>query len=135
MSTENATETQNGDASAAEKNVVALAVKGDEGQSVTVYQSKLPNNRPVATGTLEVKEGAILNRPVSISKLDVKEVLPGGRPIVASGLEVSSSITVAGNRPIMASTLQVSELGFLPGGRPIASNQIDDPKTLMGYLD
>ncbi|WLT38512.1 hypothetical protein NON20_01110 [Synechocystis sp. B12] len=48
-------------------------------------------------------------------------------------MEVSSTMTVSGNRPIALSHLHISEI--TAGNRPVASNEIDDPNTLMGYLD
>jgi hypothetical protein len=44
-------------------------------------------------------------------------------------------LAVSGHRPIAASHLQISETYAVMGNRPVASNEIDDPTTLMGFLD
>ncbi len=78
------------------------------------------------------------NRPVTVSNLKIAETysaVGGTRPIFANEMKVAGSITASGIRPISASTLQISETYVVMGNRPVASNQIDDPATLMGYLD
>ncbi|MGL5876192.1 MAG: hypothetical protein ACRC2V_00155 [Xenococcaceae cyanobacterium] len=77
------------------------------------------------------------NRPVEPSHLQIVNTyrsVGGDRPVTTSGINVSSTLTVSGNRPIAVSTLQVSE-SYIMGNRPIASNEIDDPTTLMGFID
>jgi hypothetical protein len=85
---------------------------------------------------LPTPEGLPSNRPIEASKLHIVSTygaLGGTRPIGASLMEVSGSLTISGNRPIALSHLKISEL--YSGNRPVASNEIDDPSTLMGYLD
>ena len=56
------------------------------------------------------------------------------RPIVASGLQLLED-HFYGNRPVQARRLPLQEDSPLPNARPIASNEIDDPRELMGFLD
>jgi hypothetical protein len=44
-------------------------------------------------------------------------------------------MTISGNRPIAVSHLAISEMYSVMGNRPVASNEIDDPTALMGFLD
>ncbi len=78
------------------------------------------------------------NRPIESSHLNIVSTyhaVGGDRPVVASGLDIKEMISVSGNRPIVASHLQISETYKVMGNRPVASNAIDDPQTLMGFLD
>lgn len=92
--------------------------------------------RPIGTSNMAVF-GTILNdRPIMATNLRVVEyAIPGHRPIFASDVVVRDDLTLPGGRPIVASDPHLLEASLLPGGRPIASNEIDDPMTLMGYLD
>ena len=79
------------------------------------------------------------NRPIEHSDLEVTGTLMGNRPIVKADSAMSVSLIqseeVTGamaNRPVAATHLQITAMVM---NRPIASNQIDDPNTLMGYLD
>ncbi|TVQ45719.1 MAG: hypothetical protein EA365_07225 [Gloeocapsa sp. DLM2.Bin57] len=94
------------------KTGLQLKFKGD---------SSLPNNRPIESSHLE-----IVKTFSSVGSL---------RPITKSDLKSTSHIVFSGNRPIASRTLQISETFSVMGNRPVASNQIDDPKVLMGYLD
>ncbi|KAM3096596.1 hypothetical protein ACKFKG_10090 [Phormidesmis sp. 146-35] len=110
-------------------------------------------NRPIMPDDMEVV-GTIQSaglRPIAASHLAVYGTLMGGRPIEANALKVADMVgnspifyndveMIEGEngifgRPIMVSdpALMNSEAGY--GGRPIASNQIDDPRALMGYID
>lgn len=110
-------------------------------------------NRPIMPDDMEVV-GTIQSagiRPIAASHLAVYGTLMGGRPIEANALKVADMVgsspifyndvqMIEGNngifgRPVMVSdpALMNSEAGF--GGRPIASNQIDDPRALMGFID
>ncbi|QUS60100.1 hypothetical protein [Synechocystis sp. PCC 7338] len=85
---------------------------------------------------LPTPKGMPTNRPIEASKLHVVSTygsMGATRPVGASTMEVSSTMTVSGNRPIALSHLRISEI--TAGNRPVASNEIDDPNTLMGYLD
>ena len=78
------------------------------------------------------------NRPVTVSKLAIAETfgaVGGERPIFASSLQVRGTIDSSGLRPISAGNLAISEVYTSMGNRPVASNDIDDPDALMGYLD
>lgn len=107
------TETLEQNAEQQEKEVVALklADKADI----------LPGNRPVEAQHLQIVStyGSLSSR----------------RPVMKSGLDIKNTITISGNRPIVASHLKISEDYNVMGNRPVASNQIDDPVSLMGYLD
>lgn len=92
------------------------------------------------TGSLVYKPKTLLpgGRPVEESHLQVVSTytsVGGSRPVVATGMKISSTLTVSGNRPISAGLLKVSETFSVMGNRPVASNEIDDPAALMGYLD
>jgi hypothetical protein len=110
-------------------------------------------NRPIMPDDMEVV-GTIQSagiRPIAASHLAVYGTLMGGRPIESNALKVADMVgsspifyndvqMIEGNngifgRPVMVSdpALMNSEAGF--GGRPIASNQIDDPRALMGFID
>lgn len=85
---------------------------------------------------LPTPKGMPTNRPIEASKIHVVSTygsMGATRPVGASTMEVSSTMTVSGNRPIALSHLHISEI--TAGNRPVASNDIDDPNTLMGYLD
>ncbi|MGV0024040.1 hypothetical protein [Phormidesmis priestleyi] len=110
-------------------------------------------NRPIMPDDLEVV-GTIQSsgiRPIAASHLAIYGTLMGGRPIEANALRVADMVgdspifyndveMIEGDngifgRPIMVSdpALMNAEEGF--GSRPIASNQIDDPRALMGFID
>ncbi|AIE73472.1 MULTISPECIES: hypothetical protein [unclassified Synechocystis] len=85
---------------------------------------------------LPTPKGMPTNRPIEASKIHVVSTygsMGATRPVGASTMEVSSTMTISGNRPIALSHLHISEI--TAGNRPVASNEIDDPNTLMGYLD
>lgn len=86
---------------------------------------------------LPTPKGMPSNRPIEASKIHVVSTygsMGATRPVGASLMEVSSTMTISGNRPIALSHLHISEISR--GNRPVASNEeIDDPNTLMGYLD
>ena len=81
----------------------------------------LPGNRPVEPNHLQ-----IVHTYSSVGSL---------RPVTKSDLDIKNTITLSGDRPIMASHLNISEEFKIMGNRPVASNQIDDPLLLMGFLD
>ncbi|MGK7931464.1 MAG: hypothetical protein AB4041_08520 [Microcystaceae cyanobacterium] len=95
----------------------------------------------MALSVKEEKPGPIAlpgNRPIEASHLDVVNTyhsVDGDRPVVASGLDVKGTLTISGSRPIVSSHLQISETYTVMGDRPVAPNDIDDPATLMGFLD
>jgi hypothetical protein len=79
------------------------------------------------------------NRPIEHSDLEVTGTLMGNRPIVKADSALSVTLIqpeetsgVMANRPISATHLQITGMMM---NRPIASNQIDDPNTLMGFID
>lgn len=87
--------------------------------------------RPVASSTLQVYGTIANNRPVLASPLRVVSYA-GNRPIFASEIVVLNEVA---GRPVSASNPALLQASGLPGGRPIASNEIDDPEGLLGYLD
>lgn len=92
--------------------------------------------RPIAASHLHLAGSFLNGRPIESSALKVQATLPGDRPIFMSDFkEVEGGALLPGHRPIMASDPKLLHGSALPGGRPIASNEIDDPIALMGYLD
>ncbi|NJO41527.1 MAG: hypothetical protein HC769_03405 [Cyanobacteria bacterium CRU_2_1] len=91
--------------------------------------------RPIVSDTIEIFGTILNNRPIVASHLRVLEMLPGNRPVFASEMIVRDDLTLPGGRPIVASDPKLLQASLLPGGRPIASNEIDDPVALMGFLD
>ncbi|MEA5418700.1 hypothetical protein VB712_05635 [Spirulina sp. CCNP1310] len=91
--------------------------------SIQVYQS----------GGMPLPQG----RPIEISHLNIVGTYNsmGIRPVTSGTFEISSSMVVSGNRPIAKSSLVISKDIVLMGNRPVASNEIEDIKTLIGYLD
>lgn len=78
------------------------------------------------------------NRPVEPSHLEISSTyttVGSLRPITKSGLDIKGMLTLSGRRPIVASHLQISQEFTVMGNRPVASNHIDNPLLLMGYLD
>ena len=110
-----------------EENVEEQAVesndnKGREALALSVKQSTLlPSNRPVEPSHLEI--------------VSTYSSVGAARPVVKSGMKISNTLAVSGSRPIAVSTLKVSETYTVMGNRPVAPNDIDDPTTLMGYID
>ena len=90
--------------------------------------------RPIGASNLSVFSTILNDRPIVATNLRVVEYV-GSRPIFASDVIVRDDLTLPGGRPIVASDPHLLEASLLPGGRPIASNEIDDPIALMGYLD
>jgi hypothetical protein len=88
--------------------------------SIQARNTLLPQNRPIEPSHLEV--------------VSTYSSVGSNRPITKGTVNFNSSLAISGNRPIAVSTLKVSDTHVL-GNRPIASNEIDDPTTLMGYLD
>lgn len=124
--------------SEAVKNPSALAKKDKNREKIALYQGEpLPGNRPIGAANFEISQMISIagNRPIGASNIQVLETrgIMGNRPIVSSQLKIHDMMSFSGNRPITVSNLNIYD--FLMGGRPIASNDIDDPETLMGYLD
>jgi hypothetical protein len=117
MSTEtleaNHTQTQENTSEQQGKEIVALKLANQSGL--------LPGNRPVEARHLQV-----VGTYGSISSV---------RPVMKSGLDIKNTLTISGKRPIVASHLKISQEYKVMGNRPVASNQIDEPLMLMGYLD
>jgi hypothetical protein len=59
----------------------------------------------------------------------------GIRPTAANTFHTVGSVNISGTRPIGSSDLVISETYSVMGNRPVASNTIDDPESLMGFLD
>jgi hypothetical protein len=100
----------------------SLALSAKRSNSTLVYpEHTLPGNRPVEASHLKI----------------VRSYRSGGtdRPVIAGDFKIDHSITVSGKRPIAVSTLKVSETYSVMGSRPVASNEIDNPPGLMGFID
>lgn len=102
---------------------------------------KTVGDRPVSGGKLQLA-GTFRtmggDRPILAGKLDIVETfrtMGGDRPIFATQLPTVGNFYSSGSRPIGASTLKIDETYSNFGNRPVASNQIDDPTLLMGYID
>lgn len=82
--------------------------------------------------------GSVGRRPIEPSQLTVASTfrsVGSDRPIFASQLQTVGDFYSSGVRPIGASAIQVSQTYSVMGNRPVASNEIDDPATLMGFID
>ncbi|MGL5083318.1 MAG: hypothetical protein ACRC8A_17700 [Microcoleaceae cyanobacterium] len=123
----------------------------DNGQGAEILK---PVNLEVAPGSaraekvaqsastqIQVRTAMIMpNRPIGESHLEIVGTLMGGHRPIMRASSVSSVVLVdsedsvgsMANRPIAAIDLHVT--GMLMN-RPVASNEIDDPFLLMGYLD
>jgi len=101
--------------------VTALSVAKSGGLHLMKSPNGLPGNRPIEASHLHI--------------IGTYSAVGGSRPITTNGIEVSSTMTISGNRPIAVSHLAISELYSVMGNRPVASNAIDDPTALMGFLD
>lgn len=115
------------------------AEKAPSSRSARTTKSKT-DNETMALSVKNQSQAIALpgNRPIEASHLKVVSTynsVGGNRPIVASGLDVAGTLTVSGSRPIIASHLKISDTYTVMGNRPVASNEIDDPLTLMGFLD
>ncbi len=78
------------------------------------------------------------NRPIEPKHLQVVDTynsVGSIRPISKSHLDVTSTLTISGTRPVTSSHLDISKDFKIMANRPVASNVIDDPATLMGFLD
>ncbi len=106
----------------------------------TTTPTTTPTEKTASTTALALKEpgGFLYNRPVEASHLNIVGTYTSVgsiRPVVSSGLKFNNMIAISGNRPIGASSLIISETYKVMGNRPVASNFIDDPASLMGFLD
>ena len=101
--------------------VTALSVAKTGGLHLMKSPTGLPGNRPIEASHLHI--------------IGTYSAVGGSRPITTNGIEVSSTMTISGNRPIAVSHLAISEMYSVMGNRPVASNAIDDPTALMGFLD
>lgn len=108
---ESQNQTENGNSEGKE----ALALK------VANNSSLLPGNRPI--------------EPTHLQIVNTYSSVGSARPVIKSDLEIKGTLTISGTRPIIASHLNISKDYQIMGHRPVASNQIDDPYTLMGFLD
>lgn len=102
---------------------------------------KTIGDRPVSGGKLQIA-GTFRSmggdRPILATKIKIVETfhtMGGDRPVFASQLPTVGTFYSSGSRPIGASTLKIDETYSNFGNRPVASNQIDDPTLLMGYID
>lgn len=91
--------------------------------------------RPIAASHMALVGSFLNGRPISASSIKVLDTLPGDRPIFASEIKMVEGTMLPGDRPIMVSDPHLLQASLLPGNRPIASNDIDDPESLMGFID
>ncbi len=93
----------------------------------------------LSTNSIKLTTSASLpnNRPITASDLQIVDTLNimGHRPVVANTFQIAHSDTLPGHRPVAVSSLMSADTSKLPGHRPIAPNEIDDPASLMGFLD
>jgi hypothetical protein len=77
------------------------------------------------------------DRPISPSDMEVDHTVNayGIRPIGVNTMHVVDNIHQSGIRPIASSGLVISQTYSAMGNRPVASNMIDDPDSIMGFLD
>ncbi len=118
------------------KEELALAAK--EETKETKQPLELETQAPTGAIELSPKTTLVGNRPVEASHLELSDHFASGghmRPVMKSHLNIVATMSSSGIRPITASTLEISETYRVMGNRPVASNEIDDPTTLMGYLD
>lgn len=121
---ENGTETENQENQENQETALSIQNREQNKPGLNLKLSRdhgLPNNRPVEAGHLEV-----VKTFTSVGSL---------RPITKGHNYAGSNLVISGSRPIAARTLQISETYSVMGNRPVASNQIDDPVVLMGYID
>lgn len=115
--------------------------KAATGSKDSITLRRTEENRPVGDGKLDIwgtfrTMGG--DRPILASKLSVVEsfrTMGGSRPVFATQLPTVGNFYSSGSRPIGASVLKIDETYSNFGNRPVASNQIDDPSLLMGYID
>jgi hypothetical protein len=90
---------------------------------------------------IQVSHSAMImpNRPIEESHLEIVGTIMGNRPIFktesASGVSFvhsEDSVGAMANRPVATTQLQITSMLV---NRPVASNEVDDPYALMGYLD
>ena len=79
------------------------------------------------------------NRPIEHSDLEVTRTIMGNRPIVKTESALSVSLVpseqtsgIMANRPVSVTQIQITGMIM---NRPVASNQVDNPDILMGYID
>ena len=94
------------------------------------------------TASTQIQVGAMttfMNRPIEHSHLEISGMLSPRRPIFKANsasnvafIHLEDTVGALANRPIEVSHLQITSMIM---NRPSASNDIDDPMTLMGFLD
>jgi hypothetical protein len=130
------------------ENLTTNKVEPKKQETSTAISPKSVPTTPTATKTAELgnsnalvfkQQGTYLNnRPIEASHLNIVSTYKSVgslRPVTASTIKFNSSIAISGNRPIGASSLIISDTYKVMGSRPVASNDIDDPTLLMGFLD
>lgn len=106
----------------------------------TATATKSETKTTDTTNALVLKQpaGFFGNRPIEASHLNIVSTyssMGSLRPITASTMKLHDTMIISGNRPISANSLVISEIYKVMGSRPVASNDIDDPALLMGFLD
>ena len=118
--------------------------KGTEMSKDLEIDTKSTKSEPAANSAptqIQVAQptAIIPNRPIEESHIEVVGTLMGNRPIFKADsvsaitlVQSEESVGVMANRPVAMTNLEITSMNM---NRPIASNEIDDPYTLMGYLD
>lgn len=103
--------------------------------------TKAESSAHSAPTQIQVSHSAMImpNRPIEESHLEITGTIMGNRPIFktesASGVSFvhsEDSVGAMANRPVATTQLQITSMLV---NRPVASNEVDDPYALMGYLD
>jgi hypothetical protein len=111
-----------------------LALRDDSGDIEVAESFTAAGLRPIAASHLDVYGTIMNNRPVMASHLRVVEYA-GNRPIFANDVTFRDDLSLPGGRPIAASDPKLLQASQIMNARPIASNEIDDNRSLMGYID
>ncbi|MGI2901990.1 hypothetical protein [Tolypothrix sp. VBCCA 56010] len=117
-----------------------MEVKNNQGNSLNTDAEK-QDNKPVKleSPNVEVHDTLAIShvRPTSAGDLHVAHTMnaSGIRPIGENTMEIVESVYDSGIRPITSSGLVISQTYSAMGDRPVASNTIDDPDSIMGFLD
>ncbi len=108
---------------------------------VDTKSTKAESSENSSPTQIQVAHSAMImpNRPIEESHLQVVGTIMGNRPIFktesVSGISFvhsEDSVGAMANRPVATTQLQITSMMV---NRPIASNEVDDPYALMGYLD
>lgn len=121
------------------KGDTTVEIENNQGNSLNTDAQGQDDKQVLLSPNVEVHETLAIShvRPTSASDLHVAHTMnsSGIRPIGENTMEVVESIYESGIRPIASSGLVISQTYSAMGNRPVASNMIDDPDSIMGFLD